>query len=49
MQNVAIRELYYFQKNDSNFFLAILQSICQFDLHHPDKRKVDEQWIRLAR
>jgi hypothetical protein len=37
LQKVAIMEVYYFQRNDSNFFLAMLQSICQFDLHHPEK------------
>jgi hypothetical protein len=45
LQKVAITKLYYFRRNDSNFFLAILQSICQFDLNHPEKCKVDEQWI----
>ncbi len=37
MQKVAITELYYFQRNNSDFFLAMQQSICQFDLHHRDK------------
>ncbi len=37
LQKVATTELYYFQRNDSNFFLAILQSICQLDFHHLEK------------
>ncbi len=48
LQKIQFTLQYYFQRNDSNFFLAIQQSICQFDLHHLVIRKVDEQWIRWA-